>query len=379
MAVERLDLPQSVGDEALAGFHDNESRAMDLQTAMNGVNHQEGGRHDLEARGMTTSLTGVEAQEEFRRFNQAQADLQNGVQENLYAPSVEQYASQGDDGSHWRKLYGDSENAKGDLRRQLQAKDELIANMQSQLASPVQPPQFFGSPQAAAPQSFVPAQPQYQVPQGQWGGAPSWNASPGPQGVDNGLAFIQNMDDEGIVYGKDVKGVIRDTVTPLISGVYAMAQAAEARAQSAQAALFNSEKARMGITAQVEQSMLVKYPWLSNISDPGGYLSTMAGLVAQERSLAPQATAQAQGFVPNGGNPAMRTAIRRATFTEGGNNLSRGEPGQRGPASSWEQRWSETLRMPYGSPARSAAQRVLLSERQGPQVTGYRDPNILTR
>lgn len=371
MAVERIiDLPQDVGEDALAGFQDDASRQMDLQTAMNGTAHQGGGQHDLQARGFTSDTVGEDA-EALYQYNLAQQAAQTGeglMNEPLYVQEqgYEAPAPQ-DDASRWRKLYGDSENAKGELRRQLQAQLELNAQLQSHLSANVRPPQFFGQAQSPSPQvSFVPAQPQYPAPQ-----APQWGPPPPPD------TFSNNLEDDRIVYGKDIKGIIARDLAPVMGGLYQMAQSAEQRAQAAQAALFASEKARLGITPQVEQQMVFKYPWLQNINDPGAYLSTLTGLVNNERAATP--APQTNGTSNGAGNPVMQQVARRTMFVERGNNLSRGEPSQRVQASSWEARWAETLRIPYGDPRRTQAQKILLQERQGPQVTGYRDVNILTR
>lgn len=398
MPGEAISFPENVGDEALAGFHDEAQRTSDFaeagigpdpsgpvnvnaqanaqpqpsweeqqanfQEEMNGVRHQGGTQHDLQTKGYSSD----NSVEDARNFQQTQwNDLETNVQVPLHNYQGDQVANQ-----DFQNMYGQSENEKGELRKALQAQmdanNQLLSRM-NQVSNPQTPlPQFF----AASPQR-----------QEQPVNSPQVQNTAVPQSPNfKDVRFLAKEDDE-MVLASDLNKVIQEQVAPYVYDAYQ--QAAEARNQTSvvQKQLFESQKLQMGITPQIEQMAIAQQPWMANVGTPEAYLGALhnfkatmdrAQLLEQQQ---PNPIPQARQNVSS--NPQARRMVRRTTYVEGQGQAMAGEPSQ-GPSNAmaqWEAAWSQSEALPFAE--RAAVQRELLKTRGVGQVSGYRSPNVLTK
>jgi hypothetical protein len=362
--VERIDFPENISDDDIAQFRNMDQGG--LQEFMNGDSnrHQEGGRHDLNPRGLSSEDFATQQQNvvEQQQWN----DLSQS--ENMFAPQQNSQSEAAD----WKKLYGREANEKGELRRHL---NEAITRIQqleqqqqfaTQLATMPPPPQFFG------------VQPQQQQQQPQYNGGYA-QAQPNP--FVNLPSIIGKGDDE-MLLASDVDKAIKEKVAPYLEAVAWKAQQAEAQALAVHQRLFESQKLSMGLTPQVEMQVLASKPWLRNVQDPSSYLGAMQAEVNALKAVQQaQAQAEAQQHfappTPQQPNVAQQ-ALRRRTFIERGGS-AQPEQNSRSAEQMWQAEWAKSLAMPYGSPERSVRQKQLLEMRGMNQVSGYRDPSILSR
>jgi hypothetical protein len=401
---EQIDFPESVGDGALTGFHDDAERAADFaeagigpdpsgpvnvpqqmrapvaenweeqqaafQTAMEGVAHQGGVQHDLQPKGFTSDQSMQNAQDfqqqEWNNLEQYETIPQSNFQGN---PVPDQ---------DFQRMYGQSENEKGELRKRLELAEERERMLQAQLqgqVNPVQAPNFFG-PAASPQQETVQAPVQYT------------NAPQHPQSYDLSKIRFTDKPDGEMILAEDFNQAIRDQVAPYVLDAYNRSQAAEAAAAQAQARLFESQKSHAGITPQIEQAALTAQPWIRNIGDPTAYLGALQNFkstqdlqTAQQAAIprpVPQAR-QAQPAQVQSANPQGQRMLRRTTYVEGAGQRMAGESnqGQNSAVMQWEAAWAATMQLPFGQ--RAAKQRELLNSRGVNSVSGFRDPNVLTR
>lgn len=186
--------------------------------------------------------------------------------------------------ARFKKLYGDSENEKGELRRQFQELNEAFTGLMAQVES-----------QSATP------------PAPQWGPvAPQQYPAPAPQ--FNPLADI---DDDSFVEGKKVKRLIEEGIAPAIAGLYQQLQQTQARAAAAERQAAMQARAALGITQLDEYRLTGKNPWLRNLPEPQR-LQAMQALKAQERAVSPQQQVPTQ--TPS---EAQQRVLSKVTFVEG--------------------------------------------------------------
>jgi len=115
--------------------------------------------------------------------------------------------------------------------------------------------------------------------------------------------------------------------------------------------------------------------------DPGSYLQALsdakvrAELAASVASPPPVQAAPAPVVTPG-----QRQAVRQRTFVESSSQVS-GPPqaaaSSQDPNVVFAQAWAATMQLPWGA-ERAAAQKKLLHARGAGQVSGYRDPQVLT-
>ena len=356
---QRIEYSESATDGDLAVFQNDQQREMDLQEFMQGQNHQEGGRHDLDPRGLSS-----------QNFNESYDHLIDGGNgnnqleaENTYRPSPS--------GQDFRKLYGQSENEKGELRRALQAQLDMHQQLMAEVAAlkgsygqaqQQPPPQFWNNGQQQGQQFQYQQQPvaqqQVQLPK-----------------------FINKSDDE-MLLPSDVNRVLTEQVAPYVFAVQAQAQQAQQAALQAQQQLFETQKLNIGLTQQLEMQILQRKPWLRSINDPSAYLSSMAGELAEiKRSTPSMSNGNGGGvqYAPQSPQPQQRI-LRRVSYVEGGGGTSNAQDRQNvNPQEALQAAWQETLNMEFGKPERAKRQREILRKLGIDEVTGYRDQNILTR
>lgn len=361
---ERFDFSGPASD--LEAFHDDGQRTVDLQRALlgTGQEHQDGGRYDLTARGITSDPTAEQAQANWEATVASAQEAYGQRQENVYLPQPTQ--GQGQD---FQRLYGQSENEKGELRRALQAQMEANAQLLAQVAAsrpPVTPPQFYNNPSVSQPQYSN----QYA------------NVAPQPQVSYNPPARILNKADDEMLLAGDVESVLREKVAPVFIGLQQQLDTMGAQNAHLASQLYESEKARRGITPQVETTVLQANPWISQISDPTTYLNALtaqattmhnAALVARAQApQVPQVHGQGQVHSPN-------PTLRRLTYTERGGGAENSHQAT-DPRQEFDRQWQEIMSTTqYGSSDRRTKLERLLATTGAKRTSGYRDPNVLMR
>ena len=360
---QRIEFPQEVGDGALEQFRnesDNDRFNFQEEMINDGARYSEGGRHDFNQRGFTSQT--LEDQQTLVEEQQQWAPQE----ENLFVPP--QQSQQERD---WKRLYGQSENEKGELRRNMQALQDRLLQLEQQqqqaalYATMPPPPQFYGAPQ---PQQQAQYQPQ--------------QAQVAPQQVDwTRIPKLIDKDDNEMLLPSDLDRVLREKVAPYVFHVEQQAQMAHQQAMLAQQRFFESQKQQSGVTPQLEMQILAGKPWLRNIQDPGAYLSAMQQEVAMLRAAQQAQTVQdvRQSLPQQQQRQAVQADVRRRTFVERGNGTSQEPTMQKSAEAIWQEEWQKTLMLSHGDPNRTKRQQQLLKHAGFDPATGYRNPSILTR
>jgi len=204
-----------------------------------------------------------------------------------YAPNEYQPDSLAE-AEKWRKLYGQSENEKGEARRREQELTEafnglmgqfeqLQANTQQRSWSPQMPPQNFGPPA-------------------------SYGQTQNP--------FDKISDDE-FMQGKQVKDLIEQHIAPPLAAAYQQSQESAQRIAQLERALLNQARATSGISKLDEFRLSAKNPWLNNLPE-AQRLAAISSLkqaeVPQPQVQPPQVQAETQNRIMN-----------KITYIEGSN------------------------------------------------------------
>lgn len=277
---ERVDIPtREATDEDIAEF-------------MRGKNNDYGGRHDMEDRGMGSGIgRGNGGQWE----NKPRQEERMYVQDEQNEQVVEQEVEQPQD---FKKLYGQSENEKGELRRaneqlqnQLNSINAEIAQMRASFQQPQYPNGTFnGQPQQVPGYGYAPQQPQI------------------PQLPAN---FFTDKDENDFLEAKDVNKLMRELIGPAVIELH-QEQQRLVQAQTAAA------KQAAGVDNTTEQRLLTSYPWLRNLRGQE-QLTAMQSLLQQERQQAQQQQTQSAPPPPAAAAPAAR----RVTYIESGTGRAR--------------------------------------------------------
>ncbi len=355
-SAEFVDFPQEATEGDIANFQNEGQRQADhenFQDFMNGEQYQEGGRHDLNPRGLSTD----DVHRRTELLNHPQVIM---PEEQTFVQGAPQPQQEPQD---FQRLYGQSENEKGELRKELAARmDELTAIKLETAAGSVQLPQFFN----ALPQQAQQPQPQAQ---------PQFNPSQSPR-------IVQKADGEPM-FAEDVEEVLRTNVAPAIFQMQQQVQFSQAQVAEANKRLFEVEKSRLNISAQEERMFVAQNPWLQNVQDPNAYLQALGSL--KQRSVAEAKAQAAQQPAPATPTPVQtpqqQQMVRQRTFVETSNQSAgpvQSDSVNTNPQRQFAQAWAESLTLPFG-PERATAQRKLMKQIGARQVSGYRDPQVLTR
>jgi hypothetical protein len=369
MAIEKVDFPETPTGADITTFHDDGQRAEDLQEAMQGERHQDGGQHDLEQRGITSQSQDEQEQvlteaSEFSQSQYPQPQSATFVQDQPPQPSVALPASQ-PAGQDFQKLYGKSENEKGELRRalkqQMEANQQLLQQVQAAQTMYPQPPQ---------PQYAPPPQPQYIPPQGN-----VVMAQPQPP------QRVTSKEGDEMVVAADLDEAFRNGVEPHLANLHQQMAQMQQVVMQQQQAFVDTQKTQLGITPQIETQLIMENPWLRTIPTPQAYIQALSNLVRgkQSQALLQRTTPPTQ--TPQGNpqvNPAVQEAARRVTYVE------RGVPqvsdaGGITAEQRFQMEWDKTMRLPLEGGARGKAQRELMQRAGVQQVSGFRDPTVVTR
>jgi hypothetical protein len=226
-----------------------------------------------------------------------QADIarQNAAAMALQSLNPGQLPQGGDDAAHWRKLYGDSENAKGELRAQLErAEQEKAAQVETmnQLLLAMQ--------QGSQRPGFGPAyQGQMQGVQQPIYGPGGFNAQP--------FDPFEGKSDDDLYSVKDAKRLLGEMISPALQAMQMQTMAALDRQNAA------ARRAAANITPLEEFTLTRENPWVNGLQSESQRIDALASIKRARSTTqpSPQAT-QA--------NQAAQAApiVRRMTTVEQG-------------------------------------------------------------
>lgn len=275
MASEKLNVPSGVPatDQSIQEFS---------KQSMQGERFQDGSRFDTETRGFGSGVSRGEA----RSYDPADAPA--APKEQDFVPPVAP-APVEDDIDHWKRLYGQSENEKGELRQNMQSE---IAQMRNELAGMrAAIPQQYNQP--AATGQYQPVQQPTQAAQ-----LPE--------------TFFPNRGENDIVEIKDVDEMLKTLVAPAVMQLNQQQQALQA--QAAQQA-----KAAAGITPSIEQKLAAECPWITQVPDGQARIEAMRGIMQTRPSQGLPAQPQSVQVSPE------QAAARRVTYVESGKAVTSSE------------------------------------------------------
>jgi hypothetical protein len=321
---EKLDVPaqRPATDESISEF-------------MRGKANMPGGRIDTETRGISS--------EEPRQFEVDDPRV-TVLDENSNTYVQEQPGVEQPNEPNYRQMYGESENQKGEWRRTAEANrqtaEQAMAQAQAlqvqlEVLRNSQTPGATGYPSAPVP----PAQPQ---------------------------RFLDNKEDEDIVYAQDVERLVQEKIAP------AMQQLNYQTQQLAQAQVMTLKQSA-GITPVIEQQLTMTNPWLNGVPDGPQKVEAMRGLLAnqQRQQQQPQRVQ-----TPQVQTTPVREAARRVTYVEPG----RPSPTDEHPSAEqlFDKEMEEAMREPWGEARRAAMQKVF--RKYGvDNVNDFTGSGILTR
>jgi hypothetical protein len=358
---------------------------------MQGSNVQEGGQHDMYPRGLTTdngewnqpadTTEIVPLIPNQPSFTPPPQEMGGGQLSQQPAHSSEQ---------DWRRMYGQSENEKGELRKSLQA--QMDAN--SQLLQQIN--QFLTQPQASP--TYAPNFPQPPTYQPSSNFPPTYNGSNlgystiphnitpygYPQPSQPPPRFVEKNDGE-MVFAEDVDGAIRGTLNNFVAPVLynTQEQVRLAREENAQLRqmLLSQEKSKRGITPQIEMSALAERPWIRNLQNNNeAYLGALADyLEVKKAQMLIQRTQPnqivsnvvPQAVVPN----TAQSATRRVTYVEGSNPATQ-DPGNQ--VNAFDREMREAAKEPNLS-KRAVKMREIFAKHNVREVNDWRDPSVVSR
>lgn len=275
---------------------------------------------------------------------------------------------------NYKKLYGVSENEKGELRRSneelrgavqelLSANKQLLNQVNNMQVPQVQPPNFFNT-----------STHQYQQPQ---------NSNNSNNYYNPYLQELAAREDDDMVSAKDMKALIGNIMAPMLDEANQRISLAEQRAMEAQQANFNAQKQAYGITPQLEAQILSVNPWMKDITNPGAYLNAMQNAALQIKNQQLVERAQPKPLPSNSAsniNDPNRKLSRRMTYIESGNSTSNTNEVRKTPDQMFNEKVNEIyLKYPYGHPERTRQTKELMKQMGVGEYSGFRDPMVLTR
>lgn len=244
---------------------------------MEGESYQDGSRFDTSDRGFGSGTHKPTP----HRMTEPEPNVSDRHAEKDY---VEEEAPPAEDPSRWKKLYGESENAKGEWRRMAQEQNEELARLRTEL------------------EVLREARNSYQTASTSGSGAPAPTAPQIPE------TFFPEKSPGDLVDVNDM-----DKMLATVANVVWQQNQALQNLQSQSAA---SAKLVAGITPALETKMLSTNSWLRSVPDGPARVEAMKSMLARER----------EDDKPSDPRPRPRTtmvspsqaAARRATYIESG-------------------------------------------------------------
>ena len=369
-------------DADVAAFHSDDAERQDLRSLMEGTQVQQGGQHDMLARGMTSDRGEFNQPPDFTDVHPLMPAEQPFVQPQGQPKPVSQPAGQPGE-QDFRQLYGRSENEKGELRRALKeqldsynALAQQVTQMQSLLA---QPPQYNGNGYNSNAY-FQPAPyPTYDQPVGhQYSQVPAriGHGQP-PQEYRGPSRFVAKPDGE-MMYAEDVEATFNSTVAPAMFNTYQVAEQARRDTQELRAMLLDQAKASRGITPQVEAQAIIERPWIRNLQhQPQAYLAALTDYTTARNSAQVLAkTGQPHQAMPQAVMPATAQAAgRRITYIEGAPGQATVDPGAQ--PNQFAQDMQSAMQEHHPS-KRADLMRKVFAKHGMTQTNDWRDPSVIS-
>lgn len=199
----------------------------------------------------------------------------------------------------FKKLYGDSENEKGELRRQNAELAEALDALANQIDSLTQqPPNPYG---AQGPQQPYPQYPQYGTP-------PTYPYNTQPQ-YNTGRNRLDEIKDEDYINGQQLKELIAENIAPAFQVAWQEAQQAKAMAAQMARAAAEAQRASSGLTKTDEILLMGKNKWLRALPE-AQRLEAMKALKAQQAS--------GTNGKPATSSDKTERIVNKLTYIEGG-------------------------------------------------------------
>lgn len=190
----------------------------------------------------------------------------------------------------FKKLYGDSENEKGALRKQLAEMAEAFNGMAAQ----------YEASQAAQGQQWGPPAPQYGMPPQQM--QPVYNDP------------FEGLGDDDVVQGKQVRRLVEQQIGPAFGQLLQQNQAAFQKIQALEASLVKQAKEASGLTPVDEFRLISKNPWIRNLQ-PAQRAQALGSLRQAELASQPQIVQQ-PAPIPAPTDSQQRI-LNKVTYVEG--------------------------------------------------------------
>lgn len=202
---------------------------------------------------------------------------------------------------HWKKLYGESENEKGALRKSYQEIQEAFNGLMAQYQdlqysapqAPPQQPQWQPGPQAPPPMQAGPL-PGYAPPQ----------HYPDP---------FEGISDDDVIQGRQFKQFTQRVIEPAFQALLHQNQAALQRTAYLESQMLKQAKLNAGITPMEELRLMGKHPWLKSLPE-ANRLAALAGMRAQEAANAPPSVVAAQPPIVT---ETQNRILNKVTYVEG--------------------------------------------------------------
>lgn len=238
----------------------------------------------------------------------------------------------------WQRLYGQSENEKGEWRRKAAELEEtlnLVLNQQQPQPQPTMPANY-----------SMP----YQGQQPVYGNQPQ---------VDP----FEGMGDDDVVQGKQVKQLIGQHVAPYMWQLHQQTQAAHQEVAQLRQQQFTAAKRSAGIDNLTELRFKAKYPQVAGMPDSVEKLNLMQALMKVEQ---PTQAAPVPPITTQSTNPTQNI-VRRVTYTESNRGVA-GEPNT-DRNSLFQAKMAEAAKQPFH--LRANAMKAVFKEFEVPQINTF--------
>lgn len=266
-----------------------------LSDFFQGEAHMQGGRHDLDSRGWGSGMPGNEPAEEAAEEPTEREYVQDSEEEWPTEPNFQQ-------------LYGRSENEKGEWRRTAQEAMQELERAKQELAAMragFQP----GNPYTPQTPGYAPSNPY--VPQAQ-------QYSPQMPQPELPRTFFEGKEAGDYISVEEIDAVLRTRFAPAVLELHQQ----QLQLQYAQ---LQAQKASMGITPQVEQQIMAKYPWIGGMPEGPQRIQAIASMMNHERVTQQRPPSPARNAPQPKASPTQ-AAARRVTYVETGTGRAVANP-----------------------------------------------------
>ena len=216
----------------------------------------------------------------------AQAEAAAAQQANA---QPDPFAAPMDEAAKWQKLYGDSENEKGALRKNQQELMEAFNGLMAQYEALQSNPNMgnpAATPQYGQAQAYVPTQDPF-----------------------------AGLGDDDVVQGKQIKDLLHREIGPALGAVLQQNQQAMARMAQLEGRIVKQTKEASGITPVDEFRLTARNPWVRDLS-PAQRAQALSSLKQAELITQPPPVPQAPAQIPAPTAPQQRI-LNRMTYVEG--------------------------------------------------------------